>query len=112
MSVLFSAVCIIADVSVFRTTTTILCCYRLKCWYSSENDPFLKYAPFKVEQMYITPDIFIFHDVLSDNEIDLIKGMAKPKVSFDDDVGYPSHLLVSYSGACNNIILVYCFKMT
>ncbi|XP_030020588.1 prolyl 4-hydroxylase subunit alpha-2 isoform X2 [Manduca sexta] len=52
---------------------------RLKCWYLTENHPFLKLAPIKVEQSYITPDVFIFHEVLSDSEIEHIKAMAKPR---------------------------------
>ncbi|KOB64438.1 Prolyl 4-hydroxylase alpha subunit, partial [Operophtera brumata] len=52
---------------------------QLKCWYSTDNHAFLKYAPIKTEQMYIKPDVFIFHEVMSDSEIELIKSIAAPR---------------------------------
>ncbi|KOB65274.1 Prolyl 4-hydroxylase alpha subunit [Operophtera brumata] len=52
---------------------------QLKCWYSTEKHAFLKYAPIKTEQMYIKPDVFIFHEVMSDSEIELIKSIAAPR---------------------------------
>ncbi|XP_013142463.1 PREDICTED: prolyl 4-hydroxylase subunit alpha-2-like [Papilio polytes] len=52
---------------------------RLKCRYLTENHPFLKLAPIKMEQMYLSPDIVVFHQVLSDEEIEHIKDMAKPR---------------------------------
>ncbi|CAB3223334.1 unnamed protein product [Arctia plantaginis] len=52
---------------------------RLTCHYISKNHPFLKIAPFKVEMMYLNPDIVFFHDVLSNDEIEAIKKMASLK---------------------------------
>ncbi|CAK1600873.1 unnamed protein product [Parnassius mnemosyne] len=52
---------------------------KLKCSYLTENHPFLKLAPIKMEQMYIAPDVFLFHQVMSDEEIEEIKTMAKPR---------------------------------
>lgn len=52
---------------------------RLTCHYMTENHPFLKIAPIKVEMMYLNPDIYVFYDVLSDDEIDTIKEMARPR---------------------------------
>lgn len=46
----------------------------------TENHPFLRLAPVKMEQQYIAPDVFVFHEVLSDEEIEHIKEMAKPRV--------------------------------
>lgn len=57
--------------------------HRLSCRYTSETHPFLKFAPFKVEMLYINPDIVLFHDVLYDYEIKTIKELAKPLVSPD-----------------------------
>lgn len=47
----------------------------------TENHPFLKIAPFKVEMKYLKPDIYLFHDVLTENEIQTIKEMGRPLVS-------------------------------
>ncbi|XP_072939292.1 prolyl 4-hydroxylase subunit alpha-1-like isoform X2 [Epargyreus clarus] len=52
---------------------------RLKCRYLTENHPFLKIAPIKMEQMYIKPDIIIFHEVIYDDEIEHIKELSKPR---------------------------------
>lgn len=54
---------------------------QLRCHYLSNNVPFLKIAPFKVEEAHHDPYIAIFHDVMYDNEIELVKQMAKPRVS-------------------------------
>ncbi|KPI92759.1 Prolyl 4-hydroxylase subunit alpha-2 [Papilio xuthus] len=76
---------------------------RLKCSYLTENHPFLKLAPIKMEQMYIGPDIVVFHQVLSDDEIEHIKDMAKPRfkraVVHDPKTGelVPAHYRISKS---------------
>uniref|UniRef100_A0AAR5PQR8 procollagen-proline 4-dioxygenase n=2 Tax=Dendroctonus ponderosae TaxID=77166 RepID=A0AAR5PQR8_DENPD len=52
---------------------------KLKCRYLSRDNPFLKLAPFKVEEAHLEPDLFIFHDVMSDKEIETIKRLAQPR---------------------------------
>lgn len=54
---------------------------KLKCKYVSHNNPFLLIAPFKVEEAHHKPDLFIYHDVMSDAEIETIKRLAVPRVS-------------------------------
>ncbi|XP_013181600.1 PREDICTED: prolyl 4-hydroxylase subunit alpha-1-like [Papilio xuthus] len=51
----------------------------LKCSYLTKNHPFLKLAPIKMEQVYIEPDVFVYYGVISDEEIEHIKAMAKPR---------------------------------
>lgn len=51
----------------------------LKCRYKT-NTPFLRLAPLKYEEMSLSPYIVVYHEVLSDNEIEVIKRLAKPKV--------------------------------
>ncbi|XP_048480619.1 prolyl 4-hydroxylase subunit alpha-1 [Plutella xylostella] len=76
---------------------------RLKCWYTTDNHPFLRLAAIKTEQMYIKPDIFIFYDVMSDAEIEHIKDMARPRfkraVVHDPATGelVPAHYRISKS---------------
>lgn len=52
----------------------------LKCRYVDNNRPYLKIGPFRVEEAYLDPYIVIFHDVMYDSEIEIIKKLAKPKV--------------------------------
>ncbi|XP_063822673.1 prolyl 4-hydroxylase subunit alpha-1-like [Ostrinia nubilalis] len=72
-----------------RTSYEILCrgemdipteiAKRLHCRYLTENHPFLRLAPIKTEYMYFNPDVVIFHDVMSDDEIHFIQEAAKPR---------------------------------
>ncbi|KAJ8977990.1 hypothetical protein NQ317_004535 [Molorchus minor] len=52
---------------------------KLRCRYINNNNPFLKIAPFKVEEAYLKPDLLIFHDVMSDSEIETVKRLATPR---------------------------------
>ncbi|XP_050664918.1 prolyl 4-hydroxylase subunit alpha-1-like isoform X1 [Leptidea sinapis] len=54
---------------------------KLTCQYLTGEHPFLRYAAIKMEYLYRDPDIVMFYDVLSDNEIDIIKKLATPKFS-------------------------------
>lgn len=52
----------------------------LRCRYVTNNSPFLKIAPFKLEEVSLDPYIVVFHDVIYDVEIEMIKNHSKPKV--------------------------------
>lgn len=54
---------------------------QLKCHYVTNSSPFLKIAPLKLEEASLKPYIVVYHDVIYDKEIELIKQMAKPRVS-------------------------------
>ncbi|CAH2076662.1 unnamed protein product, partial [Iphiclides podalirius] len=54
---------------------------KLKCSYLTENHPFLKLAPIKMEKMYDDPEVIVFHQVMSDEEIEHIKNQAKSKLT-------------------------------
>lgn len=54
---------------------------KLRCKYVTDKTPFLKIAPLKLEEASLTPYIVVYHDVMYDSEIEIIKRMAKPKVS-------------------------------
>lgn len=49
----------------------------LRCHYASRS-AFSKIAPFKVEEANLSPYIAIFHDVVSDDEIEFLKSESKP----------------------------------
>ncbi|XP_045528903.1 prolyl 4-hydroxylase subunit alpha-1 isoform X2 [Pieris brassicae] len=76
----------------------------LTCRYLTEAHPFLRLAAVKMEYMYRNPDIVVFYDVLSDQEIDHIKRMAKPRFKratvHDPKTGelVPAHYRISKSG--------------
>ncbi|XP_065583051.1 prolyl 4-hydroxylase subunit alpha-1-like isoform X2 [Artemia franciscana] len=52
---------------------------KLKCYYFDNGSPFLKIQPVKAEDAFLDPKITVFHEVLSDSEIERIKEMAKPR---------------------------------
>lgn len=54
---------------------------KLKCKYVTNSSPFLKIAPLKVEEASLEPYIVVYHEVMYDNEIEIIKQLAKPRVS-------------------------------
>lgn len=55
---------------------------KLRCRYLTRPENlFLTIAPFKIEEAHLDPDLFIFHDVMSDEEIETIKRLAHPRVS-------------------------------
>jgi prolyl 4-hydroxylase len=52
---------------------------NLFCKYVTNNVAFLTIAPLKLEEMYNDPYIVVYHDVMYDSEIEVIKEMAKPR---------------------------------
>lgn len=52
---------------------------QLNCRYVENGVPFLKIAPLKLEQVSLDPYIVIYHEVMFDSEIEIIKKMAKPR---------------------------------
>lgn len=62
---------------------------ELRCRLVS-NSPYSKIAPFKVEEANLDPYVVIFIDVLSDNEIEVLKNITKPvidRAKVSDPVG-------------------------
>ena len=52
------------------------------CYYYNNNrNPRLVFAPIKTEVAFLEPKIYIFHDLISDREIERLKELASPKVS-------------------------------
>ncbi|XP_050664938.1 prolyl 4-hydroxylase subunit alpha-1-like isoform X16 [Leptidea sinapis] len=76
----------------------------LTCQYLTGEHPFLRYAAIKMEYLYRDPDIVFYYDVLSDNEINIIKKLATPKfyravVHDTKKVGVkPAHFRISKTG--------------
>jgi prolyl 4-hydroxylase len=53
---------------------------KLRCRYITNGVAFLKLQPIKEEEAYLNPRILIYHDVITDKEIDIVKKMAQPRV--------------------------------
>ncbi|XP_059621208.1 prolyl 4-hydroxylase subunit alpha-1-like isoform X1 [Phlebotomus argentipes] len=51
----------------------------LRCRYATNNSAFLRIAPLKLEEASRSPFIAIYHDVMSDEEIEVVKKLAKPR---------------------------------
>ncbi|XP_017076371.2 prolyl 4-hydroxylase subunit alpha-1 [Drosophila eugracilis] len=51
----------------------------LRCRYVTNNVPFLRLGPLKLEEANMDPYIVIYHDAMYDSEIDVIKRMARPR---------------------------------
>jgi prolyl 4-hydroxylase len=54
---------------------------NLRCRYITNGVAFLKLQPIKEEEAYLNPRILIYHDVITDKEIEIVKKMAQPRVS-------------------------------
>jgi prolyl 4-hydroxylase len=53
---------------------------RLRCRYITNNVPYFFIQPIKMEEALMNPRIVIYHDVISDEEIDTLKKLAQPRV--------------------------------
>lgn len=51
---------------------------KLHCYYQHGPSDYLKIGPVKAELVHINPTLYIYHDVLSDQEISVIKELATP----------------------------------
>lgn len=52
---------------------------ELKCRYVTNNVPFLRIGPLKMEEVFKDPMIVVYHDAMYDSEIEFIKRMARPR---------------------------------
>eukprot|EP00092_Neocalanus_flemingeri_P003803 GFUD01004096.1.p1 GENE.GFUD01004096.1~~GFUD01004096.1.p1 ORF type:complete len:300 (-),score=84.17 GFUD01004096.1:102-1001(-) len=53
---------------------------RLKCWWHTGHSSFLLLGPLKKEVVSVFPRIVIFHDFITEDEVDTIKMLAIPKL--------------------------------
>lgn len=54
---------------------------KLKCRYVNKGKPYLLLAPLKEEEDFLDPRIVLYRQIISDAEIEVIKSLAKPRVS-------------------------------
>lgn len=52
----------------------------LRCRYVTNKSAFLKIGPLKLEEANLKPYIVVYHDIIFDAEIEVVKNMAKPRV--------------------------------
>lgn len=56
---------------------------RLRCrYFTNNNNPYLILGPIKEEEAYLNPRLVVYHDVISDREIETVKQLAQPRVIF------------------------------
>jgi hypothetical protein len=58
--------------------------HKLVCRFRTNNNPLLVLQPGKEEEMYLDPYIVLYHDVIADHEIAVIKQLATPRVGFQN----------------------------
>ena len=54
---------------------------QLYCSYTTGSSAFLKLQPVKQEVMSLHPQIVIYHDLISEDEIEIFKLLSQPKVN-------------------------------
>ncbi|RWS00626.1 prolyl 4-hydroxylase subunit alpha-1-like protein [Dinothrombium tinctorium] len=52
----------------------------LKCYILNQNNPFHTLQPIKIEELHLNPFVAIYHDFLTDKEIEAIKNSATSKL--------------------------------
>jgi len=50
---------------------------KLKCYYKKGDQSYFRLKQIKVEELYKNPPVFLFHDVISDREIEELKNISK-----------------------------------
>ena len=56
----------------------------MTCRYFFGVHPFMKIAPVKEEEVFLEPRLVLYHDVITDNELDVVKKLATPRVSLQN----------------------------
>jgi prolyl 4-hydroxylase len=54
---------------------------RLRCRYVTNNVPLFFIQPLKMEEAFLKPLLFIYHNVINDEEINIVKKLAQPNVN-------------------------------
>nr|XP_039269094.1 prolyl 4-hydroxylase subunit alpha-1-like [Styela clava] len=53
---------------------------QLKCYYWNNNNPYLRLQRLKMEELWNSPHIVRFYDIIFDKEIEVIKNLSKPNL--------------------------------
>lgn len=53
----------------------------LSCFYDTRGEAYFRLMPVKVEILHHNPELMVFHDVISDREIEAVKTMAQPMLA-------------------------------
>lgn len=55
--------------------------HKLRCRYAWYGNPYLFYARVKEEEMHFDPWLVIYHDIVSDEEMEVVKNHARPRLN-------------------------------
>ena len=71
---------------------------QLHCSYTDpkELSPFMILQPLKKEQVSLNPIVTVFYEVISDQEIEILKSIAQPKVHILSFTNLSRHLYKYY----------------
>jgi len=61
--------------------------HKLKCYHDTRDDPWFSLQPVKVEQVHSSPDILLFHDIITKPELEDIKRTAGPLLARSQVMG-------------------------
>ncbi|XP_043063842.1 prolyl 4-hydroxylase subunit alpha-1-like [Drosophila ficusphila] len=77
---------------------------NLICQYLNRG-PFLKLAPLKIEELSMDPNIDIFLDFVSEQDIEILKNVSRPKLQRIEDMSQNCNCKVAdLSSSSNNIV--------
>ena len=61
------------------------------CGYVYKNKQYGRLMPFKAELLWPDPVLLVYHDVISDKEIDLVKRLTEPKLETTEVHSFTTH---------------------
>lgn len=61
-------------------TRTLTQLHPLRCKYHTNNVPYRFLQPFRLEEHSLDPYVVQFHDAISDQEVEAVKRLAKPRM--------------------------------
>ncbi|XP_043465896.1 prolyl 4-hydroxylase subunit alpha-2-like [Leptopilina heterotoma] len=65
---------------------------QLRCRFVDHGNPFLRIAPFKQEDVYLDPFIVIYHNVLTDAEVEMLQEEGYPALESSKVIAYEQGL--------------------
>ncbi|KAH8247288.1 hypothetical protein KR038_001639, partial [Drosophila bunnanda] len=84
---------------------------NLRCGYMTETHPFLWMAPFKVEELNLDPLIVLFHEVIYQSEIDIIKELTRNNLRRGQVTGLNSSIVSNSRTSQTTFIPVTAHKV-
>lgn len=78
---------------------------ELTCRYMRHH-PMFYIRPVKEELLHLNPRISMFHDVITKAEMDMVRKLARPRVSSWNFIGTTSHVVSVYCSRNSNCFFI------